>query len=659
MKNYQYNNCFRVSPTNISENSLTVLQELLLKYPKCVSEITFFTNETHAPITLEKIAQNLDNISKVLPFCKKHGYKVGVNCLTTLGHHAENLKYSLQIKSPLMDIEGNVCKGTFCPTSDEMFAYNEKVYKMIAKLDISYIWIDDDVRIRGHMPVDCACFCDGCLRKFEIFSGMKNLTREKLFAMFNDVNCESADQVRLMWINFNKLNVKNILSFVQKTVHAENKKIELGFMTGERFFEGFDFDTWAKAIKGKNKVARWRPGGGVYDEFTPIAALGKANQMGRQCALLPQFVSNIQSEIENFPYHPLMKSVKFTEFESLLYLFAGCNGTAYNVFSASCNVREQEGYFELASNMNHVGKKIASNFGTNPPKGVCVYWNKSLAVNSGTYPYLNKVTPDLSFIETFFEIGIPACYDINEAQAFIINERIVRNMTHEEIMKVLKKGIFIDGFCLQYLINKGYSKYLGFKIKEVIHDDMAELTIGGSGDQIRNPRQSFWWNEDAFSIEKNDEKAEYLTKLVDFENNFVGYAMGMFENELGGRVCVSGYFPFTFCYDANRTNLIKQSFLYLTNNKLGAYVKSVSRVALWERPTKNGKRGYMLSNHSLDDAKITLAIKNNGEDLAVFYHNKGKLKKEIITALGNENGYFTYELQSIKPLSVALILPIE
>ncbi|OHB79281.1 MAG: hypothetical protein A2W31_17060 [Planctomycetes bacterium RBG_16_64_10] len=74
----------------------------------------------------------------------------------------------------------------------------------------------------------------------------------------------------------------------------------LGFMSGERFYEGYDFDQWARVLAGPRGAAvYWRPGGGFYDDSWTGALAGKSHEVGRQVALLPPEVVSIQSEIES------------------------------------------------------------------------------------------------------------------------------------------------------------------------------------------------------------------------------------------------------------------------------------------------------------------------------------------------------------------------
>ncbi|MEJ7678133.1 MAG: hypothetical protein WKG06_09775 [Segetibacter sp.] len=121
---------------------------------------------------------------------------------------------------------------------------------------------------------------------------------------------------------------------IEKTVHEVNPKIPLGFMTGDRFYAGYDFENWANILSGRDDIpVMWRPGGGSYDDLSPTEFIAKAHAIGRQVSVLPEKIVSIQSEVENFPYQRLRKSASMVAFEAATYIAAGCTGAAFNVLT--------------------------------------------------------------------------------------------------------------------------------------------------------------------------------------------------------------------------------------------------------------------------------------------------------------------------------------
>ncbi|MCK4590874.1 MAG: hypothetical protein KAT86_03900, partial [Candidatus Latescibacteria bacterium] len=176
------------------------LLKLLEKYKGVTDEITFFTSETHPPLPLEVVKERAELLSKRMSEVRKMGYHTGINILATIGHHNENLPHSLSGDyTPMTDMEGHVCLGSFCPNDESMRETIRQLYEIIASADPDYIWIDDDVRLLGHLPIKETCFCDNCLRIFEQEYGAK-YTRKSLKVAFSSGPLEKKLQVRRAWL---------------------------------------------------------------------------------------------------------------------------------------------------------------------------------------------------------------------------------------------------------------------------------------------------------------------------------------------------------------------------------------------------------------------------------------------------------------------------
>ena len=205
------------------------------KYKGVTDEVTFFTSETHAPFPPEVIRQRTILLKELMAQIRKKGYKTGINILTSIGHHEENLENSLKGDyTPMANIDGKICRGSFCPNDENLRKYIQNIYQYSTKANPDYIWIDDDVRF-GHMPIGYGCFCDHCLEIFEKETGTK-YTRESLKKALNEGPIEEKLKVRKEWLQHNRNTISRLFELIEKTVHEINPKLPLGFMTGDRFF---------------------------------------------------------------------------------------------------------------------------------------------------------------------------------------------------------------------------------------------------------------------------------------------------------------------------------------------------------------------------------------------------------------------------------------
>ena len=263
------------------ENRYRELLALFEKYKGVTDEITFFTSATHPPLPLEEIKRRCEILARRIPQAKALGYRAGINVLSTMGHHNENLPNSLSGDyTRVTDIDGNVSLGSFCPNDPRFQDYARELYRLVAAANPDYIWVDDDVRLAGHMPVGQTCFCDRCLAIFEQESGTKH-TRASLKAGLFEGPAEPRLALRKAWLAHNRGTIERLLALIERTVHELRPGLPLGFMSGERFYEGYDFDRWARVLAGPaGAPVYWRPGGGFYEDSVDRRTGGQIARSG-------------------------------------------------------------------------------------------------------------------------------------------------------------------------------------------------------------------------------------------------------------------------------------------------------------------------------------------------------------------------------------------
>jgi hypothetical protein len=232
---------FRIGvPQWESESRCNALFDLFDKYRGVTDEITFFTSATHSPLPFDVIRKRAEILEKRMEQARKRGYRTGINILTTIGHHNENLDNSLKGDYTFMtNIDGQVCHGSFCPNDGNMREYVRNNYEIIARAKPDYIWIDDDVRF-GHMPIGYGCFCDNCLQIFKNEYGVL-YSRESLKKAMDEGSDADKLKIREAWLQHNRNTISSLFSLIEKTVHRVEPSLPLGFMTGARFFVGYAF----------------------------------------------------------------------------------------------------------------------------------------------------------------------------------------------------------------------------------------------------------------------------------------------------------------------------------------------------------------------------------------------------------------------------------
>lgn len=658
---------FRIGvPQWLDEGRFQDLLDLFTKNKGLADEITFFTSETHPPLPLEVIQERAGILSQRMKAARARGYRSGVNILATLGHHNENLANSLNADYTRMtDITGGVCQGSFCPNGEGMREYIAAIYKAVTLAEPDYIWVDDDVRLFGHMPIRCGCFCDACLALFNQENG-GSYTRESLRAAFNQADLQAKLAVREAWLAHNRKTMIRLLVWIEQTVHALKPGLPLGFMTGERFFEGFDFDGWAKALSGPGSAeVMWRPGGGNYTDEWLDGIAQKAHQIGRQIALLPPSVISIQSEIESFPYQRLRKSEHATAVEAAAYIAGGCTGAAFNVLSMYSEPLDE--YAPLLKTLHGTRPfldVLARELGRTPVSGVHTGWNKNsfAAANAGADWFDGpRCDPGGGYADPLYTLGIPPAYHAAQARAVALSGDAPLALSGDEIQRVLRGGVYMDGDALNRLNEMGYGKLTGFTVERTMERDCMEeflehpLNAGLTG-RRRDGRQSFWYSP-AYVFASSSEDCQPLAHIIDYAYaETAPCCLGVFENELGGRICVAGYYPWVQLHSRSKSAQMKAILRWLSRDTLPAYVSSFHRINQWPRVREDGNIVLAALNASLDPAeKAEVCVLTTKEKLRVV---DMECRETEVAASATDGPYRRFVLPGIAPWSMRLAMTI-
>ncbi len=655
---------FRIGvPLALSDERFRELTALLEKYEGVTDEVTFFTSATHAPLPAEVIEQRSRLLAERMQVLRRHGYRCGINVLATIGHHNENLENSLQgAFTRMTDIHGEICAGSFCPNDERLHRYIRQIYRSAALADPDYIWIDDDVRLAGHMPIHLTCFCDHCLALFEKETGSR-FTRLSLQKAMDEGPMEEKLRLRNAWLEHNRNTLAQLFRLIERTVHQLRPSMPLGFMTGDRFFEGYDFDNWAKILSGPDLApVLWRPGGGYYQDLRTDELAGKSHDIGRQVSLLPLSIRSIQSEIENFPYQRLKKAADIVVLEAASHMAAGCTGAAFNVLSMYDEpLTEYEPLVAALLQARPFFDLLARSLGRAPLSGVHTFWNKNTFVtshlSSGSWFEGAALLPQ----HEIYDIGLPAAYSNSTASVVLLAKNSLYAMNREEIKALLSRGLYMDAETLQHLNDMGFADLTGFKAVKSDKMDRIEKFIdhplnGAFIGRERDNRQSFLgWNVPATHLEKTDDQAQELSGLIDYSGRPVaGCTLGIFENRLGGRLCVAGYYPWTFLQNLSKSSQMKSIFRWLSRDELPAYAASFHKVNLWFRSLEDDAWALAFTNASFDAAEDLVLMVRTRAQTATFYDMQ--CRKTILHSSANDGEYQRFLIPHVRDWNMGLLV---
>ncbi|HSB12973.1 MAG TPA: hypothetical protein VLE22_00860 [Bryobacteraceae bacterium] len=617
---------FRISTYHwVDDRRFDALLAFFAKYPGTADELAFFTGVTHIPRPLEEMERFSKLLEKRMTAARQAGMGAGINVLATIGHLDENLETSLNESwQRVVDPRGRQPKGSYCPCGREFLGYVDKLYATMAQAGPEFIWVDDDVRTMHHPPVQYACFCGDCLRRFSEQTG-RNFTREALVKAFSSGTLEERLELRRQWLDHNRSGIDGVLRAVEQAVHRVKPDAAVGLMCGgSLYYDRFDHPGWTKTMAGpENRPVRYRPGGGFYNEERMVEFVEKAHHLGSQIAAFPPQVQIIQSEIENFPYDLLRKSAWTTAVEAATYQGAGATGTAFNVLSQRPDpLDEYEPILRRVRDAKPFYATLRAELGRSPVIGVWPAWNNDIfAANSieGRWPDgSHDASAGVSRGFVLSELGIPVCYDRKDAVVTVFSGPALLALGRDEVRTMLLRGgVLMDVAALEALESLGLGELAGVRPgKKVVKDGIEQLTKhpanGKFAGYSRDCRQSFSWNEPATLLEPRSPNVTVMAKLIDYQDRELGNSMTAYESSLGGRVVVAGYFPWSQLHNFAKSSQMKAVCDWLSRGRMPVVVDSFARIHVWARKPGPGKLACVVLNGSQEPLQ-TIRLRLRGQ----------------------------------------------
>ncbi len=612
-----------------------ILVGFLEEHRSLIDEITLFTEDFHHGYhPLDKFQNVCDILKTRISDLKSKGFKnVGVNMLDTIGHIDEG--YTIFDKSPFQHITdpyGNVSESCICPNAPGFKEYITKKYIMLAKADPDFIWVDDDIKI-FYNGVKFGCFCDNCLAEFNRLNGY-DFTREQLAKALCD---PSQAQLRSKWVIWISELIGNLLGVIKDAVYSVNPDIKMGFMTQRQSWSTYhncDFEMWFNKLN----AVRGRPGEGFYFDDIPQNVYIKALETARQSEEYPSAVTDIQYEIEDFPYHKLQKSAVVVDTECKLAALQGINGILANTLRIE-NVSSHEDAGNITDRLEKSKSlldrtceyaKNGNTYGFYPAVSSRYDMRRPLRDSETFFSFYDGINNDIYPVYTLGMIGIPLTMNSTGAQGVILKGNLSDGYTDGELKEFLSRGVIMDTATLKLLWERGLGEYTGVKIDGEFFDGVCEKYASdpvneGFEGELFDTRISFW-NNTANSLKKVKDGVRTVCELVDYLDNVKGPCMTLYENELGGRVCVIGYSPFRSPASVSKRAQMQRIAEYLLKGSIPVKISDCCKACNVIRVCEDHIL-YGVTNLSLDILEdISLEIKDKKDCFMLTDDGEEKLE---------------------------------
>ena len=465
---------------NKDEMASKELVDAIREYPGSCDTVWFATEYGYPSLDVHR--KSGKKICEIAKLYKEAGIKVSLQVSNTLGHgeymkNKDNTAVYMYNFEKIIGPDGTVTDYSFCWRGRNFTDYCIKSIEAYLDLKPATIWIDDDLRVVNHAPVQHGCFCDTCIKTFNEEYGF-NYSRE---ALVEEINYGDIS-VREKYVEFIRKGMYDFTYKLTKAIMKASPDTQMALQYARyHYYAGMDCNYLFEAMHdGSGKNVKSRPGGGAYSDKTPFALIDKMLSLGYANAVVPDFVTDNYPEIENTPDVSMGKSIYGTIKESTLDLAYGCNGLTYAVLMTP---------FEKMD----FHKKMLGAFCEYKP-----YWNELIQHNRGTKnggalvyeppkAYLAAMTKERPLFDwemslegenylnkpySLLQIGLPITYESDGGSILILSEGTIDLMRDEDIEDILNKLVLIDGPGFKKLIDRGYGWAFGASI------DVAKAGLG-------------------------------------------------------------------------------------------------------------------------------------------------------------------------------------
>ena len=616
----------------------------VLQYQAAINEVALFDESLNSRtlLPLEKMQAHAAIMQQRIQDFKKAGIsRVGINIYDDIGVRNFDGGYTFDFR-PMVGHTGKESGWCPCPKDENLHTYFLEKLKTYASTTPDFIWIDDDYRNANKVGIKYSCFCPDCVQRFG-----QAATREALVAKLNQPENQ---QLRQQWIQFMNDTMNQLALKIRDTIKGVNSEIDIGFMTVgyDLSTYAYDFPTWMQTME----AVKARPGHGYYHEDEPRLIKNKIFDVARQVRDYPAITTDIQYELEDWTYTTLNKSVQTELNESLLSLMAGCTGIAYNAIYAN-EWEEKTRMLNAIAEQKPLWEKVNALTADMPLVGFWPVDHPNLMAklqvdqNGWFQENYNIQTPN-----ELAEMGLPFTFQPDNSVGTLLSGRLVEGFSDEALKKLLSQAVYLDAEALDIIWQRGYGELTGVKHQPERFTGV-EVLLGHpfNGDEVGDGRRPGAWGSGS-TLQSINNQVQHLSKLQTMKGDDKGSCLTAYENESGGRIAVSSYFPWNDFGRSGKRMQMLNLMEWMSKGKIPVKINSLVRVLPLFRIKSDGSQFLAAFFNSSYDHLKNIPVQIQGSSKRMVQLTAGK---DVALDFKNKDGWQHFELAEVKPWQVVMI----
>lgn len=615
------------------QTTLEEMVQLFQSKPGVCDEVWFCT-EFGFP-DLKQHRESAEWMAKAAERIRKLSIAAGLQVANTIGHgglYANPIMASG--KQRLMGHDGAIAPSCNCPRDDEFLDYQRQLADIYAAaIQPSSIWIDDDLRMNSHPPIQYGCFCPKCLADFSLLQS-RAWSREALVAELGKP--EQSCQLRLDWVEFSNASLANVARVISEAAVKRAPDCRMGLQQCSLDWSAYYGPDLNQIFSAMQNASGRKPGSrlghGYYTDHAPRGVLAKSFGIARQVERAGDLLEQVCPEVENTSHTSMGKSPRGTAIESTLHLAMGCNSLSYALWNdAHLEGPEWMGLFlDKFKAWRPLWKRMVE-YNKNSCLGgldLCLgrrHAARPISPKEKSWDFWNIHFNDVMQIST---LGLPLCPDSPLACASLLTAEAASGLTNEELRRLFTGGVLLDGAAVALLQNRSLGFDLGVRSKFIKNSGAGETL---TNDPLNGASSNTRWSQtdDSFYKLYFNTRAHRSLGEMSYsspEDEAPPCATAIFENELGGRVGVLGFNGFhNVISSAKRMQLLKMAD-WISGNRLPAILETSAQVVVCPRldKTTGALKCVTLLNASIGETlPLALRLRHANSDRVTMYSAEG------------------------------------